>query len=101
MGEREVPVLGAADEEALEEAAEEGYRPDDAGGDARRPVALLIPREQIASQGEAEGDGQEGQAKVPVDLPGLAVGAVEGRLDEVGREEDDHQLGAEMVEPAD
>ena len=101
MREREVPVLGASDEDALQMAADEGYRPHDAGGDARGPVPFLIPREQIACQGEPEGDAQERQAKVPVELAGPAVCAVKGCLNQMRREEDDHRLGAEMVEPAD
>ena len=101
VSEREVPVLGAADEDPLEEAAEDRDRPDDAGGDARGPVPLLIPREQIACQREAQRDAQEREARVPVELARPAVRTVEGRLHQVRREQDDHRLGAEVVESAD
>ena len=45
----------------------------DVGGDLGRPVALLVPREQIAGQAEPERQEQQGHAEPPVDLAGRAI----------------------------
>ena len=49
----------------------------DVGGDLGGPVALLVPRQQVAGERQAQHDVQQDQAEPEVDLARRAVGAVD------------------------
>ena len=67
--------------------------------DDRRPVRLLIPREEIARETESENEEKEREAHEPVQLAGLSVRAEDERARHVEDGEDDHRRGAPVVEP--
>ena len=62
-GQRLVAVVGAADHDLLEVRAEHRAPAHDVGRDLGRPVALLVPGEQVAGQAEAQGQEQAGPCR--------------------------------------
>ena len=53
--ERMVAVVRSADRELLDVIAKDGDVAGDIGGDARRPVTLLVPRQEVAGQAQSQG----------------------------------------------
>ena len=98
---RVMAVLRAADDDLLNERADDGQVAGDVRGHLRGPVALLVPRQQIAGQAQAQNDAHERQAEPPVDLARRQVGAGDDDLQHVQAEQHDHRLRAEMVQAAD
>ena len=95
-----MPVLGASLQEALDPLPDERQRTRDARGHPSRPVALLIPRQQVAGQRKAQDDEQEQHAEDPVEFAGATVGPVEEDLDDVQRTQDHHGARPEVVDAA-
>ena len=54
--------------------ADEGRRLGDVGPHGDGPVGQLVPREQVASKAQEEGEDEEGHPHHPVELPGRLVG---------------------------
>ena len=98
--ERQVPDAVAALHHALDPATDERDGPHDAGHDAGRPVALLIPGQEVAGQAERERHEQQEHAGPPAELSRRAVGAVQQHLEHVHDEQDDHRARAEVVQAA-
>ena len=53
-GERVVAVVGATHNELLDGWAEDGNKACQIGRYTSRPIALLIPRQQVASEGHSQ-----------------------------------------------
>ena len=68
--------------------------------DRRRPVRLLIPRQQIAGERKGEDDQQEQHADHPVQLARLLVGPEQHDAQHVDDRRDDDEAGAEEVKTA-
>ena len=98
--ERVVPVVRPAHDELLQVRPDEGHDADDVGGDLRGPVALLVPRQQVAGERERERELQEQEAGPEVELARGFVGAVNEHLEQMQRKEDGHYLRGVMVQPA-
>ena len=54
-GQREAAVLGAALRELLHRFADDRDRARDVGGDARGPIALLVPRQKVTGEARSRG----------------------------------------------
>jgi quinol-cytochrome oxidoreductase complex cytochrome b subunit len=70
---RQRAEVGTAFHHVADEVADEGRASRDVQRDRRRPVRLLIPRQQVSGQREAENDEQEQDADHPVQLARLLV----------------------------
>ena len=100
-GERLVAVVGAPDHDLLEVRADHRRTAHDVGRDLGRPVALLVPGEQVAGQAEAEREEQQGHAEPPVELAGPAIRAGPDDLEQVQGQQHHHRLRREVVDAAD
>ena len=69
-GQRLVAEIAAADHDLLEVRADHRGSAHDVGHDLGRPVALLVPGEQVAGVAESDRDEQQRQAEPPVELAG-------------------------------
>ena len=98
---RRLPDLLPADEEVLQRPAEPGDVVDEIGPDGDRPVAQLVPREQVAGEGQAEREHQQHHTDDPVELPRLLVRAGEERPHQMEDHDEHHQVGRPPVHVAD
>ena len=89
---------GPAGHEARRRPTHDGKRRRHLRPDDRRPVRLLVPREEIAREAESEDEEEERDAHEPVQLAGAAVRAEDERARHVEDGEDDHRRGAPVVE---
>ena len=92
-GEREMAVVRASDQRFLQGGADERSDRRDARGHLGRPVALLVPRQQVARQRQPQDDEEERQAEPEVDLAGGPVGAGHDDLHEVQDQQDHGRVG--------
>ena len=76
-----LPYSGSALQQACWSGSPSGHRAHDPGRHLRRPVALLIPRQQVAGEREREHEAAHQQPGQPVELARLAIRAGERRPD--------------------
>ena len=100
-GERHGSQLLAAAEDLQDRSADDRGGAGDVGADDRRPVGLLVPRQQVAGEGEAEHDEEQARADQPGDLARVAVGAPHEDPQRVQADEQHQQAGRPVVDPAD
>jgi hypothetical protein len=93
--------LVATDEQVAQRPPEHGHVVDEVGADRDGPVAELVPRQQVAGEGEAEGGDEQAHAEHPVELAGVLVRAREEHPDEVQDDDHHHQVGRPPVDVAD
>ena len=97
---RMVAVFAAADHELLQGFADEGDQAHEARRHAGRPIAALIPREQIAGERQAQDDLHQNQAEPEIEFARRFICAVDHHLKQVERQQHDHGLRHVMVQPA-
>ena len=98
---RVMAVDGPADQDRLEHRADAGDAAGDVGRHLSREEALLVPRQQITRERQAQDDAHERDAEPPVHFARRQMGPGDDDLQHVDGEEDDHRLRAEVVQAAD
>ena len=99
-GERIVTRFVATNHELLDLIPNQGRVTHDVGRHLSRPVALLIPRQQVAGQPEPHRDPEQGQPEPEVELARRFVGPIDHHLHEVQNQENNHELRGPMVNSA-
>ena len=79
----------------------EGHVVDEVGADGDRPVAQLVPRQEVAGEGQAEREHQQDDADDPVELARLLVGTRVERPHQVEDDGEHHEVGRPPVHVAD
>src|SRR5579872_53722 len=77
-----------------------GGRRADLRGDNSRPVAPVIPRQEIPGETESERYKQQNATDHPGGLPWLLVSAIDKYLDHVQHDDDDHHAGSPVMQAA-
>ena len=98
--ERRRAELAAAAQELHERPADDRRRAGDVRSNLGRPIRLLIPRQQIAGEPEAQHEEQQHDAEQPVGSRGVLVRAHRENADHVGEGEHHHRRRAPMVDAA-
>ena len=96
-----VAVFRPADDHFLLEFANHGHVASDVRRHLRGVIALLVPRQQIAGQAQAEDDAHQAQAEPPVDFARRQMGPRDDDLQHVHAHQHDHCLRAEVMQAAD
>ena len=95
-----MPVVRATDDDLLQLRPDEGRDGHDVGRDLGGPETFLIPRQQVASEREAEHEKQQHHAKEVVNFARSLVRAVDDHLHQVQHEQDRHGLGRVVMDAA-
>jgi hypothetical protein len=99
-GQRVVSIFPAPDGDNLRIFAHNGHERHQIRRDVRGPKALLVPRQQITRQPQAQHEHHQHQPQPVVHLPRLAIGPIPHHLQQVQGHHHDHRLGHEVVNPA-
>ena len=100
-GDRLVAVVGAANQDPLQIRPRDRRPAHDVGRDLGRPIALLVPRQQVSRQAEAEREEQQCHPEPPVKLARPAISPGPEHLEEVQHQQNDHRLRGEVMDAAD
>ena len=87
-----VPVFHSAHHDLLKGGANDGDFGHQVGGHGRGPIALLVPRKEVAGQGEGEGYAHHQDAEPEIQFAGSFVGSIDHHLHQVKNQKDDHRL---------
>ena len=99
-GERVMAVIGPTDDELLERGPHERHESGEIRRHAGGPVALLVPRQQVAGERHAEHQHHEHEPQPEIHLAGRPVGTVDHDLHQMEREQDHHRLRHHVVDAA-
>src|SRR5439155_21578785 len=99
-GQGMVPIVSAADDDALEVRPEDRYHRHEVGRDFGGPKTFLVPGQQVTSEGEGEHQLQQDDAEPEVDFARSLVRAVNDDLHQVQRQQDDHHMRGVVVQSA-
>ncbi len=97
---RVMAIVGATDDDLLHLGPDHRHDAEQVGGHARGPISLLIPREQVTGQRQAQHDQHQHQAEPEVDFARGPIGAIDDHLHQVERQQHDHGLREKVVHPA-
>ena len=92
--------LRAALEQLREHAAQQRRRSREARAHLRRPIRLLVPRQQVSCKSETHHDKEEKNAEYPVHFARILVGAHAEHADHVRQHEHDHRARAPAMHGA-
>ena len=98
--ERVVAVAGATHEHGLQCGANARAHAHEIRGDGRAPVAVLVPRQQVAGERQRQHEQQQRHAEPEVHFARGLVRPVDDHLHEVQHQQHGHGLGGEVVDAA-
>ncbi|PRQ07406.1 hypothetical protein ENSA7_28870 [Enhygromyxa salina] len=97
-GNRQITILRPTLQRVLQQVTKR-HRPHDPGRDLRRPVPLLIPRQQVAGQRKRQHQPTHREAGPPVELTRLPIRPREHHLHQVQDRDDHHHRRSVVMQP--
>jgi hypothetical protein len=93
--------LTPATQDSFEKATDQWRSTGDFCPDRRRPVSLLVPRQQISGETHTDRSEEKNYAGEPGDFSGVLVGSHEKRAQHVSKNKNHHQACAPVVDASD